>query len=142
MPRFVFNYFSFPLLNPKTGRISGQIYRPFVPIKLCYKHQLSKNAFNALLDSGCDQNLFPAELGELVGIRIKKGQQKCIGGIGGIKITAYTHIVKLFLKNYDFDTVVDFSYEQQVPLLGRTGFIDCFKEVTFKGKDRVFEIET
>jgi len=39
MAQKVFPYFPFPIEDPKTGEIKKELYRPIIPIKICYKHQ-------------------------------------------------------------------------------------------------------
>jgi len=140
--KLVFNYLSNPRKDYKTGKIIGQVYYPVIPIKLCYGHHIFKYLINSLVDSGSDRNLFPAEIGENIGIKIKNELSQEIGGIGGIKVIAFTHKVKIYLGNLEIDTFVDFSYEQKVPLLGRNGFFNYFKNVIFREKDNVVELET
>lgn len=138
----VYHYLPNPRKDPKTGKIIGQIYYPVIPIKLGYKHHIFKYLINSLVDSGSDRNLFPAEIGENLGIKIKNEFCQEIGGIGGIKIIAFAHEVKIYLGSFVIDTFVDFAYEQKVPLLGRNGFFNYFKTVTFKEKSNVLEIVT
>jgi len=138
---FVFDYLPNPHIDPETGKINGQIYYPVIPIKIGYGHQIFGYLINSLVDSGSDRNLFPSEIGERIGIKIKKGIPQEIGGIGAIKIIAFTHKVKIYLKDFSIDTFVDFSYEQNVPPLGRTGFFNYFEKVIFKERKRVIEIE-
>lgn len=85
--------------------------------------------------------MFPAFFGERIGLKVKKGKQQDILGIGGVKIKGFTHNVKFYIDTLAFETSVDFSYEQEVPLLGRTGFFDKFKRVTFKEKEKAVELE-
>lgn len=90
MSKYNFPYLSYPKKDPKTGKIIGKIYYPFIPVRICYKHQFLKNPIHALVDSG---------------------------------------------------TEIDFSYEQEIPLLGRIKFFDQFKRVTFKEKEKIIEFE-
>lgn len=139
--KLVYDYLPIPRKDSKTGRIIGQIYYPVIPIKLCYKHHIFKYLIHSLVDSGSDRSLFPAEIGENIGIKIRNDLSQEIIGIGGIKIIAFTHEVKIYLKNLKINTFVDFSYEQKVPLLGRDGFFSYFKTVNFREKDKVIELE-
>jgi len=141
MSQLTFKYLPHPKKDPKTKKIIGEVYHPFIPVRICYKHQFLKNPINSLVDSGSERNLFPAYFGEKLKIKIKKGKPRDVYGIGGIKIKAYTHEMKLFIGMRSIKTQIDFSYEQEVPLLGRIGFFDKFKSVTFKEKERIVEIE-
>ncbi len=121
-------------IDSKSGK-EIELFRPTVPIIIFYKGSPSWD-FQALVDSGSDRNLFPAKIGESVGIDIKKGEPRPIRGIGNHDIPAYTHKVKILLGTCSFEAEVDFSYEQQSPLLGRYGSFDAFKNISFSEKRR------
>lgn len=143
--KLVFNYRLLPAKDPTTGK-RVHIYRPFIPIKISLSGKDGPPILG-LVDSGSDYNLFPAALGVLVGLDIKKGTEKKIGGIGGFQIKAYTWEVQLTLLSEllssltTFKTTVDFSYEQQFPLLGREGFFDLFRRVEFREKRKLLELQ-
>ena len=99
----------------------------------------SSSLFQALIDSGSDRNLFPAEFGEQIGLKVKKGIRAPIDGIGGVRIQAYTHKVYISIENYEFLVSVDFSYEQEMPLLGRLGFFDQFRSIEFRERRKIIE---
>lgn len=134
------SYLPIPLLNPLTNSIIGEIFRPIIPLRIAHNQKISY-PLNALVDSGADRNLFPAELGESLGIEIKKGKKVSIGGIGDVEIKAYTARVSLFIYTYKFETEVDFSYQHQRPILGRNGFFNLFKSIKFKERERFLDIE-
>lgn len=122
----VYPYHSWIYYDPKTRKAIQVIDRPTVFILLNNKkaHKISKTPVMCLVDSGSDRNLFPASWGELVGLKIKNKNKRIIRGIGGIKIKAWTHRVTLLIStDFTISTEVDFSYEQQVPLLGMDGFL-------------------
>lgn len=135
-----FNYVPLPIFDLVKKQIVGQVFTPLVPIMLSVGHEISKTFFNCLLDSGSDFNLFPAKLGELMHLSITKGKRKEIHGIGDSVIIAYTHQVKLYLGPTYFLTNVDFAYGQTTPLLGRDGFFDHFKTISFNEKEKFIEL--
>jgi len=118
--RLVYKYLEFPQRDPKTGQLVS-IYRPFIKVMFSFGHTLSR-PFHALIDSGSDRNLLPASLGEMIGMKVKTGKSRTILGIGKANIVAYSHKVKLYIGGLDFDVTIDFSYEQEVLILGRKGF--------------------
>lgn len=61
-------------------------------------------------------------------------------GIGNIKIDAYSHEVTIYVGRYQFKTKIKFSYEQQIPLLGRIGFFNAFKEVLFLESEKQIKL--
>lgn len=119
----------------------GGVYRPYVRVMLCSGHNLFPHPFTCLVDSGSDSNLFPASVGELMGIKLTKGKCVTIFGIGNSKITAYRHQLKIYLGSINFQADVDFASEQPVPLLGRNGFFDHFKTVKFNEEQKFVELE-
>ncbi len=140
MPVLKFDFAPQYWFNPVSKKTKS-IYRPLIPIRVIYNHRISQNFYDCLIDSGSDRNLFPADIALGLSINIKKGKQRKINGIGDVEIIAYTHAVKLCVKTYTFETMVDFSFGQKVPLLGRNGFFDKFKNVIFKVNDRISLLE-
>jgi len=119
----------------------GEKFRPIINIAISHKNTIS-SGIKALVDSGADKNLFPAWMGEWLGINFKKHEyNKIIYGIGGAEIKAYTQKVKVHLHKFSYDTEIDFSFEQQIPLLGRDGFFNLFKSIKFKEGERFLDIE-
>jgi len=134
-----FNYIPSPKKNEK-GEIVGEIYRPMVTVRLCYKHKISPFPVNCILDSGSDRNLFPGWFAKNIGINLKKGKKKIIRGIGAMGITAYEHEVDIYVEDKKFKTTIDFSDDQQVGLLGRSGFFNLFQKIIFKEKNKIIEL--
>jgi hypothetical protein len=95
----------------------------------------------ALIDSGADVCLFPADYGEKIGLKIKNKRFMEIHGIGGGKILAYFHIVTLEIGGNKFPTRIGFTYDP-IPMatLGREGFFDLFK-VSFDFKKEKIELK-
>lgn len=135
-----FSYERYPKTDPKSGKIIGEKFYPIVVIKLEYGHQITR-PFRALVDSGSDRNLFPAHIGESIGMSFRKIKPVTIKGIGKGETQAYTKKVKLIIDTNEYDTEVDFSYDQQMPLLGREGFFDLFERISFNHKSKFFEIK-
>lgn len=61
-----------PLIDAIT-KLPRAILRPKIPLKLEYKNKIDHVSFDCLVDSGADHNLFPAYMGERVGINIRSG---------------------------------------------------------------------
>ena len=139
-----YRYTPFPIIKLDTGELIGTIHKPYIKIRIGNpkNRQISKYSMNCLLDSGADSNLLPAGFGEYIGINIKKGEKKIINGIGTSQITAYRHIIKVYIGVNHYSTIADFSYEQNIALLGREGFFDLFKSVIFQEKENKFSLIT
>ena len=141
MSKVKYYYIPYPHYDSLTGKKIGEIYRPMIPVRLGYKHNVTKFLIDCLIDSGSDFNLFPALWGEKAGIDTKKGRYNPIRGIGNNVIEAYSHNVTLFIGTRGVETRADFSYEQQVPLLGRGGFFNLFGDIIINEKARYVEFE-
>lgn len=139
MPLVKFDYTPEVFFNEKIRKVQ-YIYRPLIPIRLMYKHRFGKFPVNCLLDSGADKNLFPAQWGEAVGIKIRSGGEITHYGIGSNDVKCFRHKVALFIGAYRFETEADFSFEQSFPLLGRDGFFRHFKKITFHEKEHLVEL--
>lgn len=141
LQKITFNYSPNFFTDRQTGG-SAIVYRPLVPVKLAYK-RTNNVLIWSLLDSGADRNLFPAVFGLQVGLDIRKGIKSEIAGIGGYKISIYTCEVKVFVVGstlLTFDTEIDFSYDHQIPILGRNGFFDLFEKVEFSERKKLIEL--
>ena len=131
---YTFKYLPEPGLDSFGNLVD--VYRPFIPVKLGHRRKIGR-PFYALVGSGSDRNFFPAALGLVLGINVRKGSLRKVMGIGQYELKSYTHTVNFYLGSKEFKTEVDFSYEQEVPLLGRRGFFSLFKSIKFsKAKEK------
>lgn len=135
MPSIRLPYFAENKLDPQTGNVIGKIFRPYVSIRLSFKHGNPSNFFKALLDSGSDRNLFPMDLGYMLKINFGKIKPVPIQGIGGITINAYPSPVNIWFEGKQYKTDADFSPEHKgTLLLGRQGFFNLFEKISFDEK--------
>lgn len=135
-----YSYVPQPFQNPETGLV-GEIYRPMIAIRISKDHGQISRYFDALIDSGSDRNLFPMQLATGTGINFKKLKPRKIYGIGGRYIDAYTSKINIWLGTKQYQTEADFSPQQQMPLLGRDGFLNLFKSVKFDEMGQFVYIE-
>ncbi len=117
------------------------ILRPYIDIAV--KYQNKHQRVLALLDTGSDWCVFPAQFGELLDIPIKEGKHLPVFGISSEGI-AYFHEVTLEIGGLGHKCLVGFSYDfdkmGKPPLLGHEGFFDRY-EVTFNQKKETIEIK-
>lgn len=118
-----------------------EIYRPMIAIRISKDHGPISLPFDALIDSGSDRNLFPLRFATSVGIQFKKIRHKQIIGIGKVIIDAYSANINIWVGTTKYQTEVDFSPQQQTPLLGRDGFFNLFKSVKFDEEGQFVYIE-
>lgn len=126
-------------IDPIT-KVSREIYLPLIPIRLSIGTRKTLYPLEALMDSGSDENLFPARIGEVLGIDFKKIEMKILYGIGESKIIAYNAKITVWIDNEKFETSANFSYKQKELILGRDGFFNLFKEVTFREGEKYLEL--
>lgn len=141
MAKIKYSYLVQDKLDPKTGTKIGYIMKPYIPIRLSFHHGNPTNNIDAMVDSGSDRNLFPKQWGDIVRINFSKIKPVQIFGIGGTSITAYSSKVNIWVDGKKYETEADFSSQQQTPLLGREGFFNLFKEVTFDENKQFFYID-
>lgn len=131
MPVIKYDYLARPHID--NGKLKA-IYSPIIPIRISANHKMYPYVINCLVDSGADYNLMPADIGEYLGLNIKKGRKSLHRGIGNIDIVAYIHQVTIYFQRYNFKTEIHFSYVHRIPLLGRYGFFRFFEKVSFNKK--------
>ncbi len=61
-------------------------------------------------------------------------------GIGGKEIKAYAHPVVLFVQGYKIITEADFTDENNIPLLGRDGFMNKFGDIVINEKKKYVKL--
>jgi hypothetical protein len=92
--------------------------------------------FTALVDSGASFSVFKPEVAELLGVRIERGKQIYLEGIGG-RILGYIHKINLGIDKKFSKYKIVFSRELIISfnLLGRDNFFLPFL-ITFFEKGR------
>lgn len=102
---------------------------PLIPIRLCSKDNAGRYFdFKAVLDSGAHVSIFPAQIGETVGLEIRNDRIQPIYGIGGQSIETYRHEVIIEIGGWSFEVIACFTYDDiSFPVLGREGFFNLFE---------------
>lgn len=118
-----------------------QTYLPLIPIRVSNDQGQISPQFDALLDSGSDRNLFPISLAKYLGIDFEKSKPSRVYGIGNGHINAYPAKIILWLGNKSYEIEADFSQEQNIPILGRSGFFHLFKSIKFDERGQFVYIE-
>lgn len=103
--------------------------RPVVPIKL--KNGEETINYEVLVDSGADLCIFDAEIGEALGIEVKKGTPKEVFGIGGKASVFFLHKVEIELGGWTYKIDAGFMPNvagrvAQYGVVGQKGFFDNF----------------
>jgi hypothetical protein len=127
------------------------IERPVIPIVLRNVRDTASSAiaYEALVDSGSDRNIFPAEIADLLGIDLtsEPTSVRYVGGVvAGERRPVYFHPIEIEVGGLGgpaFMTTAGFMSEFSkggYGLLGRKGFFDEFNFVKFKDAEHVLEI--
>lgn len=110
-------------------KYSNSILRPVIPIKL--KNKEHEIGYEVLVDSGADICIFDAEIGEAIGIDIKKGKIREIFGVGGKASVYYLHKVSIEIGGWVYDIEAGFMPNvagkiMPYGIVGQRGFFDIF----------------
>ena len=119
------------------------ILRPVIPVGIRCRGKTLPGLYNVLIDSGADDCIFHAEVGEAVGIDVKVGPAKTYGGVGFGELTGYLHAVEIQVGGQWVECRVAFAYGMRRPhptfpwmgqglrygILGQEGFFDKFKVI-------------
>ena len=117
-----------------------------IPIILSAQKGIVAQSVNtdALLDSGADMCLFNAEIGEVLGLEIEKGEREPFGGIEGGRLFAFIHEVDIQVAGIDKTIKVEAGFVRGLntsAILGQEGFFDAFR-VSFERDRNVIEIKS
>lgn len=110
-------------------RYGPNTLRPVVPIKL--KNGDTSIYYEVLVDSGADLCIFDAEIGEALGIDIKRGTPKEVFGVGGKSSIYYLHKVEIEVGGWIYKINAGFMPDvagriMQYGIVGQHGFFENF----------------
>lgn len=108
----------------KYKKLAPGLIRPIIPITLHYHNQ--SVTYEALVDSGADMSMFPAQIGELLGIDIKSGQKGELQGVVGQSVAAYYHDIDIEIGGNKTRITAGFIDESKFDH-GFLGQIDIFR---------------
>lgn len=131
--------FRYQQFRSETGEL---IYRPVIDISVASNEGKTQDYF-VLVDSGADNCIFDAEIGELIGLKVKSGKVKKIFGVSGKSIDVYFHDIFISVGGHEFPLKCGFSSEianNGYGVLGQVGFFDQFKKVIFDYSRKVVEL--
>jgi len=111
-------------------KLPNGVLRPLIRVEVSKARAADGVPCEVLVDSGADFCILKAEIGEILGLDIKSGEEFPYRGINGAESVGYVHTVWLLVKNIWFSAKVVFSYE--IPkgghqVVGQIGFFDHFK---------------
>lgn len=111
----------------KYKKVAPGIIRPIIPITLKYK-QNRPVSYEALVDSGADMCVFPAQIGELLGINIKNGISGSLSGVIGKSGKIYYHDIVVEIGGNTTSVNAGFSYSEKIQcgFLGQKGIFSIY----------------
>lgn len=102
--------------------------KPIIPIELTVGGE--SIPCDALIDSGADVSIFPADIGEQLGIDIRSGERGFSSGMSNATLDeTFLRHVTLKIGNLYYPTIAGFSYAPtrfHYGILGQRGFFDLF----------------
>lgn len=127
-----------PAVFPYRKDVAGNAF-PVIPLTMIWRGK--KKEFLALVDSGATISIFGAETAEELGLKIEKGEEVYLGGIGG-RIKGYIHKIKIEAAGRKFACPIVFSREYLVSfnLIGRQDFFRNFR-IIFEEKKNYLKLE-
>lgn len=96
-------------------RYGPRTVRPVIPIDIL--HGGRSITYEVLVDSGADECIFDAQIGELLGLNVQAGRKRSISGITGAEEAAYVHPVTIRVAQKEFAIEAGF-----LPVIGRFGY--------------------
>ena len=126
---------------PDDTRPEGVSFYPLLQVFL--RHDVNMQNILALVDSGSVDCVFPASIGQLLGVDIASGTPHKFHGFDLGPVQGYVHRISLQVAGFshwiDFDAV--FLESEGMPILGQNGFFDSY-QVIFERWARQFEINS
>ncbi len=138
-----FDYKVYPR-DPAPGAPEGITFQPKIPVAVF--GPTGKTRFDALVDTGADQTIFPRFNASNVGAELHERNSTHTNGIGGHSVKLfYAEGIELELRIdgeiYRWKAPVWFSESDESPaLLGRKGFLEYFT-ATFDGDNHLLTLE-
>lgn len=99
----------------KYKKYAPNILRPVIPIEILHKDIAVP--YEVLIDSGADICIFDAQIGEILGIDLKKGKEQKVAGLTGVSETYYLHPVSISVSGWKYKIEAGF-----LPNIGRFGY--------------------
>lgn len=109
-------------------KYAPNVFRPVIPIEIIYKDKTV--AYEVLVDSGADCNIFDAQIADILEIKLSSGKKREVAGITGTAETFYLHKLHLkvgghLIKNVEVGFLKQMG-EYSYGIVGQKGFFDIF----------------
>ncbi len=131
-----FKYRRISLKDPFSSK--KYILRPIIPVSLQYKNKSIH--YEALLDTGADFCIFPIELANTLGIKLKPNKVIYFVGVEGKALKGFITDVILRIGEISISSKIVFAESGGTRVLGQRGFFDNF-DVKLSYQKQAIEIE-
>lgn len=103
------------------------VLRPVIPIEILANDILV--SYEVLIDSGADLCIFDAQIAEILGIDLVKGERKQVTGVTGIPDFYYLHPITIIVGGWKYNIEVGFMTlrNSSYGIVGQKGFFEKFK---------------
>ncbi|MEK7227551.1 MAG: aspartyl protease family protein [Patescibacteria group bacterium] len=101
--------------------------RPVIPVEVI--HNGIGVPYEVLVDSGADNCIFDAQIGEILGVDIEKGEKAFVSGITGSPEPYYIHPVIIKVGGWEYKIKAGFkpnTSKLNYGVVGQNGFFDIF----------------
>ncbi len=108
-------------------KFSKDVLRPIIPVVI--EHDGNSVGYQVLVDSGSDSCIFDADLCEILGVDLERGERHDVSGISGQPEPYYVHDVTLWVGGRPCETRVGFKMDMGRfghGVVGQKGFFDRF----------------
>jgi len=114
-------------------------FSPIVPIRLRHRNK-EWTEFKAYVDSGASYSIFRAEITDILGLRLEKGEKIYVTVGDGSLIPVYLHQITVQLAEETFSAAIGFSRQLGIGfnIIGRKDIFEKFK-VCFNEKEKIVE---
>ena len=120
------------------------VERPIIPIVLRNPKARLEYRYEGLIDSGADLCMFEAEIGELIGLDVEKGERKPVHGIvQGEGREYFLHDIEIDIGGWPRTIRAGFMRDISKVghgFLGQQGFFDQVKFIKFEKTKGLFEV--
>lgn len=115
-------------------------FLPIISMQIKNKVKVDWITFDAFVDSGASYSIFKAEIGDILGLEMEKGNKLLITVGDGSLIVVYIHRLIIQIGDEEFEAEIGFSKQLGIGfnILGRKDIFERFK-VCFDEKEKVVE---
>ena len=115
-------------------------FLPIISLQIKSKVKVDWITFDAFVDSGASYSIFKAEIGDILGLEMEKGNKILITVGNGSLIVVYIHRLIIQIDDEEFEAEIGFSKQLGIGfnIIGRKDIFERFK-ICFDEKEKVVE---